>query len=231
MWLSYDSLDRSNFLIAKLRERYTGSTLYYDKCSSIGEFNSVSIANPEVVLGISFFANTPERTASDYLVLDDILVSANSAPDAGRPLTDTELRDILQQYNSLFPSRSPEQSRSAARVIVDVWANAPAGIADSVSTNVFRQLHELLGGSLVVATNFAFSDLYPNGIGGELSTFFDEGLRIAELVFDSPSQESELIEQLGINSRERILGGYGIRIDGSHFDAACLSVHLVARQH
>ena len=42
--MSYEALDRSNFLIARLRERYEGSVLYHEKGSSIGAFNSVSVA-------------------------------------------------------------------------------------------------------------------------------------------------------------------------------------------
>ena len=230
VWLSYESLDRSNFLIAKLRERYTGSTLYHEKGSSVGAFNSVSIANPQIVLGLNFFAGTQEYNSSDFLLLDDILVSPCSAPDAGRPLTDDEFRDALQHYNSLYPTRSPEQSQSAARIIIDTWPRTSDN-ADSISSNVFRHLHELLGGTLVVATNFGFSDLYPNGIGGEQSTFWDDGRRIAELVFDSARPESELNQLLGLKRSERILSSDGATIDGSHFNDDLLGVQLVARQH
>ena len=59
--MSYEALDRSNFLIARLRERYEGSVLYHEKGSSIGAFNSVSVAGPEVVIGLDFFVPTEEE--------------------------------------------------------------------------------------------------------------------------------------------------------------------------
>ena len=170
--------------------------------SSVGAFNSVAIANPEVVLGLNFYAKTQKLNPSDFLVLDDILVSASSAPDAGNPPSDSLLREILDQYNALYSSRSRTECRTAKRLVIDSYPSALLN-ADTVATAVSAQLHRLMGGELVTTPNFRFSELYPNGIGGEQSEFSDDGRRIAELIFDVPIPEHDVLKALGAKPREK----------------------------
>ena len=129
-----------------------------------------------------------------------------------------------------YASNSPSDPHSVARLCVDVWAKGSGDVADAVANRVFNSLCASVGGSLIVAPNFQFSDFYPNGINGEASVILDEGRRIAELVFAKPSTEAQLRGCLKIQHDLRLLGGDGTQLDGALFHADCDSVHLVARQ-
>lgn len=222
----YEALDRSNFLIAELRERYKNSVLCHEKGSSIRAFNSVSIAGPEVVIGLNLFENAAERRTKDFLVLNDLLVVASSSQEAGNPPTDTELCEILEQMNSLYPLRFVSQCEAVKRLVIDTYPSEPTD-GDSVAARVFEDLHRLLGGDLWLAPNYSFSDLYPNGTG----QFWDDGRRIAELVFSAPILEVDLEQAIGGEGGEGIIGGDGVLFESSRFGSECMKIHLIGRQH
>lgn len=228
MWLSYEHLARSNYVIARLRAPLSESVLYHEKGSSIGAFNSVSITSREVVLGLNFYPATSVSVGN--VALRDMVVSAWSSPDAGIPLTDVELEERICNAHSAYSSNSQTDPQSVARLCIDVWADEPGTVADNVANQVFSRLHTTLGGCLLLAPTFQFSDIYPRGINAEQSFFVDEGRRIAELEFATPITEADLRVHLGILDDHPILGGDGTQLNVARFSVDAWSVHLVARQ-